>query len=381
MSSSRNFLFGLLIILVGALLLCNCEGKRREGYRDVYRANLNGTLTRPTFSSNLDPRNMDMRSDPYSQGGYVKGTAPPTPYLASDNKVATYRSGVVSPTSDSLSTPSDATPVSTVVDVPSVGDQTQNPVSSGTYNAGMNDALSYIEFIDSDYDGLPSSAGVSSSSSSTSSNTDYNTLDADFAKLGSDGTFQAAQNQSTKKYKESLHNRDPDTLKYTTPQELLPAPDMRQPLMRDPSDPSNFMYDRTIFAPLKKRNHNEADRIRGDLDIAPVKSGWFDIATVPQVDLVKGYLGYYKDIEQYQDLQDISYTRARNESMGVDSSESTKKMTAVMEQDNREMMRPSLKYASPPKLEFGPVGNTAYTNSNPWYNTTSGRLSNSQFQL
>jgi hypothetical protein len=101
------------------------------------------------------------------------------------------------------------------------------------------------------------------------------------------------------------------SLDYTTPQELLPTPDMRQRLSKDPSDPSNFMYDRTLFAPLKPRNLNTADRIRGDLDIQPVKTGWFDIATNPKIDLIKGYLGSFKDIEEYTDLQDVIYERAR----------------------------------------------------------------------
>jgi len=172
----------------------------------------------------------------------------------------------------------------------------------------------------------------------------------DFASIGNEGTAQATKmNASATAYKASLNNYNPNTLKYTVPQDLLPAPDMRQPLARDPSDPSNFMYDRTVFAPLKKRNHNEADRIRGDLDIAPVKTGWFDIATVPTVDLVKGYFGYYNDIQEYQDLQDIAYTRARNS--GESAGTALENLTSSM---NKEMLKPRLAYATQPKLETSP---------------------------
>lgn len=361
MLNSRTVLFGLLIILVGALIFCSCPYKKREGYGNVYyNKGLDPTiLSRERFNSNLDPRNMNNRSDPYAYGGYIRGTSPGQENLASYNKVASYPSRERFSASAVASDPAGPTVV---------GDPATGAVTGGSYTAGMNDALSYIEYSDSDYDGLPS-ADPSSRDGGIS---DYTVIDSDFAHLASDGTFQSSKKQSSmQKYQASLTNKNPDTLKYTTPSELLPAPDMRQPLMRDPSDPSNFMYDRTLFAPLKKRNHNEADRIRGDLDIEPVKTGWFDIATIPTVDLVKGYFGYYNDITQYQDLQDIAYTRARSQATGGDASASTQKMTAHMSAINQDMMKPSLKYATPPKLDFGPM-ESGYQNANPWYNTITG---------
>ena len=356
MINSRTVLFGLLIILVGALIFCSCNQKKREGYGNVYyNKGLDPTtLSRPTFSSNLDPRNMNVRSDPYAYGGYIKGASPDKGNLASYNKIASYQSGGSREGFDN---------------VPS--DQTTGAVSSGRYTAGMNDALSYVDYTDSGYTG----------GDSTNNSSDYNVIDGDFAGLASDGTFQSTKKQSAvQKYKASLSNKNPDTLKYTTPQELLPAPDMRQPLMRDPSDPSNFMFTRTIFAPLKKRNRNEADRFRGDLDIEPVKNGWFDAPAISSLDLVKGYFGYYNDIEQYQDLQDIAYTRNAREATGSDTDMSTQKLTATMSAINQDMMKPSLKYASPPKLSFGPLDET-YSDSNPWYNTLTGSVSNRQLQL
>ena len=345
----------ILIVLFAIFLVCKCQ-KKKEGYANVfYNKDLDPTtLARSSFNSNLDPRNMNMRFDPNVYGGYIKGAATPVDNLASYNQIPVETKGVKEGFD---------------LVVPNISDQTQGAVYNGQYIAGMNDAASYVTRPDSSYESI----NVGQSISGTS-NSDYGSIGGDFASLAGAGTFQAAkQANATQKYKMSLDNRAPDTLKYTTPQELLPAPDMRQPLMRDPSDPSNFMYDRTLFAPLKKRNLNEADRFRGDLDIQPIKTGWFDIATVPHVDLVKGYMGYYNDITEYQDIQDIAYSRQQSDAQGEDNSANTQKMTAVMSAINQDMMKPSLKYATAPVLNYGPLEGS-YTRDNPWYDTNSGRI-------
>lgn len=164
--------------------------------------------------------------------------------------------------------------------------------SAGIVNAGMsksNDS-SYLAFSQGD---SPVLTLNSSSEKMFSSSNDYSKL------------VDTTKQEKQKKY--NVNN----TLEYTTPQDLLPTPDMSQPLVKDPSDPSNFMYDRTLFAPLKSRNKNVGDRIRGDLDIEPIKTGWFDIATNPKTDLVKGYLGSFRDIQEHQELQDVIYERDR----------------------------------------------------------------------
>lgn len=171
-------------------------------------------------------------------------------------------------------------------------------------------------------------------------------INRDFAKMAEDVKVPVSKESSV-----------PNTLEYTTPKELLPIPDMRQTLMRDPSDPTNFMYDRTLFAPLKTRNHNTPDRFRGDLDIKPIKTGWFDVATVPHVDLTKGYFGYFNDIEQYQDLQDISNFHSRDES-------NDKFNSAIKGIENniaKDIFKPKQVYASPPHLEMpiSPFGQNA----------------------
>lgn len=352
MSGCKSLLYVVVFLLLIYLVACGCTKPKREGFE---------TLSRPTFSTNLDPRNMNLRSDPYAYGGFVRGVSPEVDNLASYNKMAT-----VSGTT---------------------GSQEYGPVSGGVYKSGMNDAGSYVQYIDPDYEDMnllkTSSSGkyqgIDGGNHLSDSEMRKDAIgDSDFASLGSEGTFQSKKLQAVRKFESSLTNKN-DSLKYTTPQELLPSPDMRQPLMRDPSDPSNFMYDRTVFAPLKKRNRNESDRFRGDLDIEPIKTGWFDIATIPTVDLVKGYFGFFNDIQEYQDLQDIAYNREEIESTGQDSSEESQKMTASIERLNTQMLRPSLKYATAPKLDFGPL-DKEYQNSNPWYSTKTGR-SKRDFEL
>ena len=148
----------------------------------------------------------------------------------------------------------------------------------------------------------------------------------------------------------SKESSKPNTLEYNTPKELLPVPDMRQTLMRDPSDPTNFMYDRTLFAPLKKRNLNEADRFRGDLDIPVMKTGWFDIATIPHVDLVKGYFGYYNDIEQYQDIQDMVQESRRD--TGEGKLQANKMLNSIITSDNEDKLKPSNIWTTQPPLKL-----------------------------
>jgi hypothetical protein len=161
---------------------------------------------------------------------------------------------------------------------------------------------------------------------------------------------------------------------YEEPSSLLPVPDMRNPLLRDPSSPENYMYERTIFAPLKPRTRGEPDRFRGDLDIAPVKTGWFDIAATPSIDLSKGYFGYFNSIDEVQDLNDHLFSRARG---NVDAQNY---IDETVSRNVADMTTPKLVYDSPPPLNFGPVNNAQYGQENPWYNTNSG-VANRTYEL
>lgn len=78
----------------------------------------------------------------------------------------------------------------------------------------------------------------------------------------------------------------------------------------DPTNPENFIYDRTLFSRLKRRYAGVGvDFIRGDIDVRPEYRGWFDIRPPSDNDLVQGYFDKYIDIEQETRLQDSVFTR------------------------------------------------------------------------
>jgi hypothetical protein len=186
----------------------------------------------------------------------------------------------------------------------------QDPTMASYLSLRSSDPYASAGMMKSGFDPVNSSAYLAVGGTSTSL-----TLNGDKYSTSAGGSSDYASLVESKSMaplpkKDSGMLKANNPMEYTTPQDLLPTPDMRQRLTKDPSDASNFMYDRTLFAPLKPRNLNTADRIRGDLDIQPIKTGWFDIATNPKVDLIKGYLGSFKDIEEYTDLQDIVYEKS-----------------------------------------------------------------------
>jgi hypothetical protein len=100
----------------------------------------------------------------------------------------------------------------------------------------------------------------------------------------------------------------------TTPQlqdvkDIMPTPDMRYAAGLDPTDPNNFIYERTLFAPLKRRNYGDVDYFRGDLEIEPIKRGYFDIRSVGDKDVVQGYFSNYTDIQQNSTVRDSIFER------------------------------------------------------------------------
>lgn len=100
------------------------------------------------------------------------------------------------------------------------------------------------------------------------------------------------------------------TENYTHPKELLPVPDMKKAISRDPSDPNLFMYDRYLFSNLKRRYPQvNVDFIRGDLNIQPIYTGWFDSRPTYSYDLQQGYFADYMDIQQSTALKDLIYER------------------------------------------------------------------------
>ena len=98
-------------------------------------------------------------------------------------------------------------------------------------------------------------------------------------------------------------------LSFFDPKQLLPKSDIRS-CFKDPQDPSNYMYDRTLFAPLKRRYNTGVDFVRGDLYIAPNRFGWFDTPANPGTDLNPGFFNLnYPSIDQSVSLQDTQVER------------------------------------------------------------------------
>jgi hypothetical protein len=102
---------------------------------------------------------------------------------------------------------------------------------------------------------------------------------------------------------------DRPDLSFFDPKQLLPKSDIRS-CFKDPQDPSNYMYDRSLFAPLKRRYNTGVDFVRGDLYIAPNRFGWFDTPANPGTDLNPGFFNLnYPSFEQSISLQDTQVER------------------------------------------------------------------------
>jgi len=338
----QNIVIGLSVLIVVGLILYMYSNKKEKYENIFFNKDLNSDMyQRPTFSSNLDPTNLNLRYDPYVYGGYIKGNSPQdSGVLASTNQPSypqrskegfDYLSNVTHESGSGVQTGNSSSDYD--IDVYKTS---SNPMSLSARNVQNND-------------------------------TDYENY-ADMVEI---------PKRSKDAYMNSIEKRD--TLKYTLPKDLLPVPDMRSSMTRDPSDPSNFMYDRTLTAPLKKRNRNESDRIRGDLDIAPIKTGWFDVATVPSVDIIKGYFGVYNDIQETQELQDIIYDRSGDQKLQTADGHSDTVFNAKMSILEKEFAKPKLAYATPPNLSFGPL-NKQYKENNPWYSTVN-HVGKNQFVL
>ena len=95
---------------------------------------------------------------------------------------------------------------------------------------------------------------------------------------------------------------------------------------KDPTDPSNYMYDRTLFAPLKRRNGgNQTDFIRGDIYVAPNRFGWFDVPSNPGTDLNPGFFNLnYPSFEQSVEKQDVAIKRT-NKALSLEELENIQK--------------------------------------------------------
>jgi hypothetical protein len=284
---------------------------KKEGYKQVFFNPELNTITNASFNSNLDPKNLNMRFDSTAYSGHTRGSAPEQDMLAFS--------------------------------------ASQNKEGFGIVTNPQNDSTS-ISNVNQEYTSIP-----------------------DFSYLGSEGTEQQKL-QANKKWKAT--SSTPNTLDYTLPSELLPQQDLRNTTStRDPTDPTNFMYTRSLTSNLKKRNHNESDRFRGDLDISPIRSGLWDVS-MNQNDLVKGYFGYYTDIQGTSDLQDVVFSHARD---GDDPETSSQKLSTFLSKLNADMLKPNLAYGKPTGINHGNL-QSQYTTSNPWYDSVN-KVGKSDYNL
>jgi hypothetical protein len=171
------------------------------------------------------------------------------------------------------------------------------------------------------FDGNQTSANLNAQSSTpiqmmaappSASPLDAMTFDGvDFQELGGQGAPIATGGLSTQQVTDMLKDRiGSGKPELQSTKDLMPVPDMRYTTGLDPTDPQNFMYDRTIFGRLKRRYGNSVDWFRGDLDVKPEYRGWFDLQPPQDTDIVKGYFDRYIDIEQETAIRDASFTRA-----------------------------------------------------------------------
>jgi hypothetical protein len=145
----------------------------------------------------------------------------------------------------------------------------------------------------------------------SSSPLDIMTFDnVDFSNLGGSAAPISAGSLTTQQASEMLKEKFANgTPEMQDVKDLMPVPDMRYTTGLDPTDPQNFMYDRTIFGRLKRRYGNEVDHFRGDIDVKPQYRGWFDLQPPTETDVVRGYFDNYIDIEQQTAVQDAIFDR------------------------------------------------------------------------
>lgn len=71
-----------------------------------------------------------------------------------------------------------------------------------------------------------------------------------------------------------------------------------------------IIYDRFMFANRSSRLRSQGDKFRGDLAIAPINNGWFNVSVQPNIDLEQGAMNVMAGInnESAQKLADLIYT-------------------------------------------------------------------------
>lgn len=131
--------------------------------------------------------------------------------------------------------------------------------------------------------------------------------DNDFASIATEKENAKEYDDACGKINQNVVSEFKKAQGYMDPSQMLPIPDARS-CLKDPSDPENYMYDRTLFAPLKRRHSDiPVDYVRGDLYISPIRTGWFDVPVIPSVDLQRGAVSIISGPSI--DSQDTVYSR------------------------------------------------------------------------
>jgi hypothetical protein len=289
---------GLAIVAIVLIYMWYTRVPAKEGYQDLYYNQNMPTVSRPQFMSNLDPNNMNMRSDPYAYGGFIRGDSPAVGNLAATNQW---------------------------------GNDTANSGSGPNVGTLTGETVSALR-------PDPSAFAISQDGS-------------DFANM-----VQVNRDEAPK--------GNMNLQEYLSPAQLLPQPSMALTVNEDITNPSNFLFDRAIFAPLKSRLRSAPDYIRGDLNIEPVKYGNFDVSILPSVDLQKGYLSWGLDNEQMMNIQDIVYDKVDGDNGHFAPADTNQKLQSVIDTITKDITTPKLAFGRP--FEQNDVKMTAA--QNPFYN-------------
>ncbi len=233
-------------------------------------------LARPNYRPELTPR-----SDPFANTGAIRGSFAPV------GQTAVHPSALMGREETLLENPPRQVPQASILSFTPPNKESysekkeKNLISSSTNKNTMAHQRPVLELIDEPFVQAPLRT-------------------SEFSRLGDlDQPVDCAAEKKS----------DRPDLSFFDPKQLLPKSDIRS-CFKDPQDPSNYMYDRTLFAPLKRRYNTGTDFVRGDIYIAPNRFGWFDTPANPGTDLNAGFFNLnYPSFEQSVSLQDTQVQR------------------------------------------------------------------------
>lgn len=270
MQMDRQLLIVLLVGLVVVFIMCSCSKEDKEmyvngAYNPQTLASVKNTalFAQPDFKAQLSPR-----FDGVSSAGTIYGNPAP---IQSQASWITPVSQMGGPTFAEL--------------------QKQMPQG---FAEPMKDAPTFQQMQQANPQGF------------SAPTTSFAQMGGNIPQKAAADQYQTENNISSNQVAHMIGSGTPT---YQETSELMPTPDMKGTITVDPTDPKNFMYDRTIFSQLKRRYGNGVDFFRGDLQIPQEQRGWFDIMPAAQTDIVTGYFDNYIDIQQTTYIKDAEFER------------------------------------------------------------------------